>query len=437
MLQSIIDRRLAGKNKSIGNRERFLRRHKQQVREAVRRAVDGRGIRDIEKGEDIHIPKRDIAEPVFGHAQGGVRETVHPGNREYVRGDRIERPKGGGGSGSGGGQASDSGEGEDDFVFHLSKEEFMQVFFDDLALPNLARTQLAETPEWKTHRAGYSSDGTPNNLHVVRSMRGALGRRIALGSSARQELRELEIELEALRRQSLGDGIGGGADAGQVVRAREIADLEQRIGHLRQRVARIPYLDPIDLRYRSRVRVPVPTSKAVMFCLMDVSGSMDESRKDLAKRFFILLYLFLTRHYEKIDIVFIRHHTQAQEVDEQNFFHATETGGTVVSSALVLMEEIARARYPSSEWNIYGAQASDGDNWHHDSGRCRELLSNNILPLCRYFAYVQVAEEEQNLWDEYSQLATGHPTFAMRKVTDASNIYPVFRELFKKEGAPA
>jgi uncharacterized sporulation protein YeaH/YhbH (DUF444 family) len=217
----------------------------------------------------------------------------------------------------------------------------------------------------------------------------------------------------------------------------EIKDVEQRIEFLRAKIKAIPYLDPIDLRYRSRVRVPVPTSKAVMFCLMDVSGSMDEGRKELSKRFFILLYLFLTRHYEKIDIVFIRHHTQAAEVDEQNFFHATETGGTVVSSALVLMEEIARARYPASEWNIYGAQASDGDNWHHDSGRCRELLADRILPLCRYFAYVQVAEEEQNLWEEYSQLAAEHPSFAMRKVTEASQIYPVFRELFKKEGAPA
>ncbi len=438
MLQSIIDRRLAGKNKSIGNRERFLRRYKDQIRDAVRRAIDGRGIRDIEKGEEIHIPRRDIQEPVFGHAQGGVRETVHPGNKEYVRGDRIERPKGGGGGGSGSGQASDSGEGEDDFVFQLSKEEFMQVFFDDLALPNLARTQLAETPEWKSHRAGFTSDGTPNNLHVVRSMRGALGRRIALGSSARQELHELEARLERLLEPTPGGAAFADDEAARELRKHEVAELEERIALLRQKVARIPYLDPIDLRFRSRVRVPVPTSKAVMFCLMDVSGSMDESRKDLAKRFFILLYLFLTRHYEKIDIVFIRHHTQAQEVDEQNFFHATETGGTVVSSALVLMEEIARARYPSNEWNIYGAQASDGDNWHHDSGRCRELLANNILPLCRYFAYVQVAEEEQNLWDEYAQLAADNgKVFAMRKVTDAANIYPVFRDLFKKEGAPA
>ena len=427
-MQHIVDRRLAGKNKSIGNRERFLRRYKVQIKDAVKRAIDGRGIRDIERAEDVKIPKKDITEPVFHHGSGGVRDMVHPGNQDYVKGDRIERPKGGKGSGSGKGQAGDSGEGDDDFVFTLSKEEFMQVFFDDLALPHLVRTQLAETPEWKSHRAGYTSDGTPTNLHVVRSMRGAIGRRIAIGAAARRELRELQAEFDALLLA---------APIGDAASSKRIAELEMRIALLRQRIGRIPYLDPIDLRFRSRVRVPVPTSKAVMFCLMDVSGSMDESRKDLAKRFFILLYLFLTRHYEKIDIVFIRHHTQAQEVDEQNFFHATETGGTVVSSALVLMEEIIRARYSPSEWNIYGAQASDGDNWHHDSGRCRELLNDKLLPLTRYFAYVQVADEEQNLWQEYAQLVGVQTHFAMRKATEASQIYPVFRDLFRKEGTQA
>ena len=428
MLQQIIDRRLAGKNKSIGNRERFMRRYKDHIKEAVKKAVDGRGIRDLERGEEIRIPKKDLSEPVFHHGQGGVREIVHPGNKEYIRGDRIERPKGGGGGGSGKGQASDQGEGEDDFTFTLSKEEFMQVFFEDLALPHLIRTQLAETPEWRSQRAGFVSDGTPNNLHVVRSMRGAIGRRLAIGSGSRREVRELEEKLAQLVIA---------AAAGDAEAKKQIPLLEEEIAALRNRLERIPYLDPIDLRFRNRIRVPVPTSKAVMFCLMDVSGSMDEGRKDLSKRFFILLYLFLTRHYEKIDIVFIRHHTQAQEVDEENFFHARETGGTVVSSALVLMEEIIRARYNPSEWNIYGAQASDGDNWHHDSGRCRELLAEKLLPLVRYFAYVQVAEEEQNLWEEYSQLAEQHKHFAMRKATEASQIYPVFRDLFKKEGATA
>jgi len=428
VLQSIIDRRLAGRNKSIGNRERFMRRYKEQIREAVKRAVDGRGIRDLERGEEVHIPKKDLSQPVFHHGQGGTREMVHPGNKEYLRGDRIQRPKGGQGGGSGKGQASDSGEGEDDFSFALSKEEFMQVFFEDLALPHLIRTQLAETPEWRSHRAGYTNDGTPTNLHVVRSIRGAIGRRLAIGAGSRRELREMEQHLIELH---------AAAAAGDAGARAQIPPLEQEIAALKARLERIPYLDPIDLRFRNRVRVPVPTSKAVMFCLMDVSGSMDEARKELSKRFFILLYLFLTRHYEKIDIVFIRHHTQAQEVDEENFFHARETGGTVVSSALVLMEEIVRARYSPSEWNIYGAQASDGDNWHHDSGRCRELLNDKLLPLCRYFAYVQVAEEEQNLWEEYTQLASTHRHFAMRKAVEASQIYPVFRDLFKKEQAAA
>ena len=423
-LQQIIDRRLAGKNKSIGNRERFLRRYKEQIREAVRKAINGRGIRDIAQGEEIHIPKRDLSEPVFGHGEGGSREFVHPGNREYIQGDRIERPQGGSGQGRGS-DASDSGEGDDDFVFQLSKEEFMQVFFDDLALPHLIRTQLAEVPEWKSQRAGFVSDGMPTNLHVVRSMRGALSRRIALGGSARDELRTLEAQLDALRAQP--------GSAAEPLRA-EIAAIEARIHELRVRLKRIPYLDPIDLRFRNRVRVPVPSAKAVMFCVMDVSGSMDEARKELAKRFFILLYLFLTRHYDKIELVFIRHHTQASEVDEDAFFHATETGGTVVSSALTLMHDIIKARYPSGEWNIYGAQASDGDNWHHDSSRCRELLSEGILPLVRYFAYVQVAETEQNLWDEYLRVAETNKNFAMRKVLEPAHIYPVFRELFKKEG---
>lgn len=423
MALQIIDRRLAGKNKSIGNRERFLRRYKAQIRDAVREAVSGRGIRDVEQAEHITIPKKDIKEPLFQHGKGGVRDMVHPGNTDYLRGDHIARPQGGG-KGGGKGQASDSGEGEDDFVFTLTKEEFMQVFFEDLALPDMARKQIGDTPEWKSHRAGYTRDGTPNNLAVVRSMRNALGRRLALGAHSRRELTQLKLDLAELERSDTLNDV-------------ERRRLQLAIRELEKRLQGIAFLDPLDLRFRGRVKTPVPTAKAVMFCLMDVSGSMNQERKDLAKRFFILLYLFLTRHYERIDIIFIRHHTQAQEVSEDEFFHATESGGTVVSSALLLMQEIIQKRYSPIEWNIYGAQASDGDNFSNDSGRCRSLLADGLLSLCRYFAYVQVADEEQNLWQEYALLAQSHTNFAMRKATEQSQIYPVFRDLFKKEGAIA
>jgi uncharacterized sporulation protein YeaH/YhbH (DUF444 family) len=424
MLHQVIDRRLSGKNKSIGNRERFLRRYKEQIRDAVRKAVGDRSIRDIEEGTDITLPKRDVSEPVFSHGPGGSREMVHPGNQEYVRGDRIARPQGGG-DGSGGNGASNDGTGEDDFTFRITREEFMNYFFDDLALPRLIRTQLlADAPEWKSRRAGFVSEGNPTSLHVVRSMRVALGRRIAMSGDARVELREVLAHLEQLRRHDH-------------TPPAEIAALEAEIEVLRLRLKRVPFLDPFDLRYRNRVREPVPTSKAAMFCLMDVSGSMDEARKDLAKRFFILLYLFLTRHYQQTDVIFIRHHTQAAEVTEDEFFHATESGGTVVSSALTLMHEIVQARYAGGGWNIYGAQASDGDNWQQDSSKCRELLDSKLLPLCRYFAYVQVADEDQNLWEEYTQVRDTNPHFAMQKIVTPAQIFPVFRDLFKKTAAPS
>ncbi len=419
MALQIIDRRLSGKNKSVGNRERFIRRYKQQIADAVRRAVSRRGIREIEQAENVTIPKRDISEPSFHHGPGGVRDTVHPGNREYVTGDRIERPEGGGSGG--GSQASDSGEGQDDFSFTLSREEFMQIFFEDLALPRLLRTHIGENPQYRTRRAGYSQDGTPNNLAIVRTMRGALGRRIALTKGAERERKALERRLQIV----LLDPDHAEAEA---------SDLRARIEQLERRIARTPWLDPIDLRFRAHQKVPVPNSRAVMFCVMDVSGSMDEERKDLAKRFFILLHLFLTRHYRQVEIVFIRHHTQASEVDEHEFFYSQESGGTVVSSALVLLADIIHTRYPVADWNIYVAQASDGDNFSNDSGNCRALLAEQILPLARYYAYLQVAEEEQNLWQEYTQLQQSCPHFAMRKVSQASDIYPVFRELFRKEG---
>ena len=422
MLHQVIDRRLSGKNKSIGNRERFLRRYRDQIKDAVRKAVGDRSISDIEQGTDITLPRRDVSEPTFNHGAGGTREMVHPGNQEYVKGDRIAKPQGGG-SGQGQGASAD-GSGEDDFVFRISRDEFMNYFFDDLALPRLIRTQLlADAPEWKSRRAGLVSEGNPTSLHVVRSMRVALGRRIAMGGDARLELRRLE---EHLKQLELRDAPGT-----------ELAAVQAAIQVLRDRLKRVPFLDPFDLRYRNRVREPVPTSRAAMFCLMDVSGSMDEARKDLAKRFFILLYLFLTRHYQQTDVIFIRHHTQAAEVTEQEFFHAAESGGTVVSSALTLMHEVIRTRYNSSEWNIYGAQASDGDNWQQDSSKCRELLDSKLLPLCRYFAYVQVADEDQNLWEEYTRVRDANPHFAMQKIVTASQIFPVFRELFKKTPTPA
>jgi uncharacterized sporulation protein YeaH/YhbH (DUF444 family) len=420
-LAYLIDRRLQGKNKSAINRERFLRRHKGQIKEAVTRAVKGRSITDIENGEKVSIPVKDINEPGFGHSRGGIWETINPGNQEYQKGDRVARPKGGGG-GSGKGKAGNSDQvSEDDFIFELSREEFMNYFFEDLELPNMVKTQITTTTDFKNQRAGYKMSGNATSIHILRTLRGALGRRIAVGGTARTRLPEAEEELKQLLMRAHEDDV-------------RVVKLKEEISALKIRLAAIPFIDPFDLRYSNRIKVPKPASQAVMFCLLDVSGSMDQAKKDMAKRFFILLYLFLTRAYDKIDVVFIRHHTQASEVDENEFFNSRESGGTVVSSALHMLTKVMHERYPSSDWNVYVAQASDGDNWDNDSVLCRELLINTIMPAVQYFAYIEITEgEPQNLWEEYTQVPEHHPHFAMQKIESPADIYPVFRELFKKQ----
>ena len=418
-MTQIIDRRLNGKNKNAVNRQRFIRRYKSQIKKAVGKAISGRSITEIDRGEKIGIPSKDISEPVISHGQGGRRERINPGNTDFVPGDQFDRPPSGGGGK--GGKGSNTGEGTDDFAFNLSREEFLEFFFEDLALPDLVKTQLAKMPDYRSIRAGHSADGVPANIDIVRSLKGAHARRIALSAPYRAQLQEVNDRLESLRALPDPD-------------PDEIRALEEEAVRLKKRIDAIPFIDTFDLRYRNRVKQPIPSTQAVMFCLMDVSGSMDENRKNIAKRFFILLYLFLTHHYERIELVFIRHHTVAKEVDEEDFFYARETGGTVVSSALELMYDIIKERYPTSGWNIYAAQASDGDNWDDDSPHCRDLLMGKIMPCLQYFAYVEIeAEEPQNLWHEYEQVNAAYKNFAMQRIHGLPDIYPVFQQLFKKQ----
>lgn len=415
-MSMIIDRRLNDHNKSATNRERFLRRYKDQVKRAIDGMVSDRSIKDMEKGGDVRIPVKDISEPAFRHGNGGDREAVHPGNKEFSQGDRIARPESGGGQGGEGG--SGQGEGSDSFEFSLSREEFMKLFFDDLELPRLARNVTGSVADRKLQRAGYIKYGASTNLSVVRSLRNSIGRRIALRAGVKRQFDQARAEIASLSLDT---------DKADALLQLEISEFERRM-------ALVPFLDEIDLRYRHRITVPQPITQAVMFCLMDVSASMDEQKKDLAKRFYTLLYLFLARKYQKVDVVFIRHTENAEEVEEERFFHDPQTGGTVVFSALELMHEIVVARYPSTSWNIYGAQVSDGDAFGADPEKSRGFLENTLLPLTRYYAYIEVPDlltPLSTLASSYKRIAADH--FAMREVRERREIYPVLRDLFKRE----
>ena len=421
IMSQLIDRRQNAGKKSTVNRQRFLRRYKNQIKRAVSDAVGKRSITEIDQGEQITIPAKDISEPMLHRGHGGHVERILPGNDNFITGDRIKRPEGGDGSGGGGGNASDSGDGEDNFVFELSREEFLELYFEDLELPDLVKKELARLNTYKTIRAGVSTSGIPNNINVLRSMKQATGRRVALSSPYKKQLKEAEDALERLLEKP---------DPDENV----VLKLQKDIELLKKKIQTVPFIDTLDLRYNHRVRVSAPSTQAVMFCVMDVSGSMDEAKKDIAKRFFILLYMFLTKNYEKIELVFIRHHTSAKEVNEEEFFYSRETGGTVVSSALELLNTVIEARYPPQAWNIYVAQASDGDNWNADSPYCQELLQEKIMPLLQYFAYIEIMpRHHQSLWEVYQLIKEQYPNFAMENIDTVADIYPVFRELFKRK----
>ncbi len=430
---NIIDRRLNPGGKSFANRQRFLRRARAQVRKAVREASSSRSIKDAGKGGEVSIPSGGVHEPHLHRSrQGGVRDYVLPGNKKYIEGDSIARPQQGGGQGS---QASDSGEGEDEFRFALTDEEYLDLYLEDLELPDLAKRQVTGATSVLWRQAGYSVSGPPSRLSVPRTLRHSMSRRIALKRPKADEINALREEIEKLERE------GGQFEA--------LVEKRKQLEHIIARSKRIPYIDPVDVRYRRLESNPKPIAKAVMFCLMDVSGSMNEHMKDLAKRFYSLLYLFLNRRYEHVDVVFIRHTHEASEVDEQTFFYSRETGGTVVSTALFKMSEIIRDRYPVDQWNIYAAQASDGDNTSSDNAVVLAHLRDAILPICQYYAYVEVGMDDEedhpgagepstNLWRAYRRVSVDAP-FAMRKVKHRRDIYPVFRELFARrpEGVAA
>ncbi len=445
MSKYIIDRRKNPKGKSISNRQRFIRRAKKHLSERIHKNVVKRSITD--KGEEnISIPTDGIQEPSFNHdSTTGDYDFVLPGNKEFIKGDTIGKPPKGGGGGAGK-EASDSGSGEDEFQFSLTRDEYLDIVFEDLELPNLEEKNKENVTVWETHRSGYTTVGSPSQLNIEQSMIRSLGRRIALKFPKQKEIKELEEEIKRLEEEIKYYK----EEIKPMTKNRAlIDDIRLQIESLRKRHRAIPFIDPIDLRFNNFAKYPKPTSSAVMICIMDVSASMGEREKELSKRFFLLLYLFLERKYENVDVIFIRHHTEAIECTEEEFFNSKETGGTIVSSGLVLADNILKERYNQAEWNSYVAQASDGDNFASDLPTLHDILVNKILPVIKFYTYVEIAgmyeqtrsfwaaqsKGRSSMWQMYEELHQRWPNLVSKQIKEAGEIIPVFREFFSKPNA--
>lgn len=380
---TIIDKRKSGKNKSVGNRQKFIKRYKHRIKRSIDNIASEKGITDVLKDRKIVIDEDEIDEPNFNFDMStGDRDVILPGNKNLKKGDKIHRPPQDEEDGSGG---EPDEEGLDEFSFILTKDEFLDLYFSDMELPSFIKESLKGTNKYKFKRTGYSKEGIPPRLDLVKTLKQAMARRIATGSKR--------------------------------------------------------YLDDIDLRYKHFTKQPYPVRRAVMILLMDVSDSMGEFEKMIAKKFFLLLYLFLHKVYTSVEVIFVSHNQEAKEVSETEFFYGRETGGTIISSGLKLVNDIIDSRINLETTNVYISQASDGDNWEEDNNLSEELVIQ-LLQKVQYFAYIQTEhpssvkiKEKYGVKDLvflYKKLEEQHKNLQARRITAESEVYPVLRELFEK-----
>lgn len=404
----IVDKRFLPKNTTAGSRQKFVDRYREAIKKRVREHVGKNSIKDYNAGDKkIKIKIDDLDQPNFEfEPDTGSQDRILIGNKKFVKGQKLGKPRGGQG-GSGGTKGGNGSGGKDDFEFILTEEEFANLFFEDLALPDLLKKQFV-SESYEIKPAGYSKSGGPASLNVKRTILNSIGRRFI-----RRKKEEL---LEELKDTETSYDLATGEEVIIVPKKK------------------IQFIEDMDLRYNFRDKQEIPTTKAVMFLLMDVSGSMGEVEKDMAKRFYILLYMFLQRVYSKVDVVFVRHTETAEEVDEKTFFYDRESGGTIISSGYELIHEIINKRYNSDNWNIYVAQASDGDNYDNDNEQMQQILVDKLLPLTQYFAYINVGSNVDNdVMNILTRLMSSHKNLQARVVRDYTQIFEVFRSLFKKK----
>lgn len=427
---NVTDRRTSG-GESLGNRQRFLKRARGELRKRVAEQKLSGGISDVtgQENRTFKGPFDGTREPIFSpDLLKGKWNRVLPGNDRYGEGDIIPRPSGEGSGGSGnlGGIADEAV--EDAFAFTLTEQEFSDLLFEDMELPDLVKRGL-DIEHTRLKQAGFKSDGAPNELALIRTLKHARMGHIALGRPSMDAIEALAEAISEVRT------VGGDETVIETMEAELLAKQALR--------GNLPFITSQAVRYRNRTRVAVPITQAVMFCLMDVSASMSEYQKDLAKRFFWLLNLFLKRKYQRVQVRFIRHTDTAGEVDERTFFYGKDTGGTVVSTALKKTVQLIKDCYNPANWNVYVAQASDGDNVSGDGEQTKALMAREILPACQYAAYLEISERSvharSDLWKTYESIPAASDSrsrggsLAMCQAFKRSEIYPVLRSLFERE----
>lgn len=365
-------------------------RHKERVKEAVRKnlgsIVSNESIILSDGKRTVKVPIRSLDEYKF-RFDYHKRKHVGQGDGKTKVGDVIGTESGRQGQGTGAGEAGNTGGGEY-YEADINIDELAALIFEDLELPFLEERAKKAIPSRTTRFNEIRRTGIMSNLDKRRMI------------------------LENIKRN-----------------ARETG--EAKFGNVKKE----------DLRFKTWEETFEMQSNAVVLCIMDVSGSMSEFKKYIARSFYFWMVRFLRTKYDNVEVVFISHHTEAREVTEEQFFTQGESGGTVVSSAYQLALDIIKKRYPTSDWNIYPFHFSDGDNYYSDNDEAVRL-ADELIETCNLFGYGEIGDEgfpsyrrpAGALLSIFNERLKKKERFIGVRIDEKEDVYPALKEFFGKRG---
>jgi hypothetical protein len=367
-------------------------RHRQKIKDSIRDNIGDILAEESIIGRDrdkiIKVPIRSVKEYrfIYGDNSPGVAQ----GDGQQKTGDVVQQgdQEGKGQSGKGGDQP-----GVDAFETDITLEELIAIMFDDLELPELEKKSLKEV---------VSEDARKRKGHRKAGIRPRLDKRATARNRARRWM--------------------------SVRQTREMGPDGEK--------PRFPFHED-DMRYYHIVPTTKEASNAVIFCIMDTSGSMGTVKKYLARSFYFLLYQFVRQKYANVEVVFIAHHTEAKEVSEEDFFHKVESGGTYISSGYKKALEIIEDRYHPSLWNVYAFHCSDGDNFYSDNERAHQS-AEELCKVCNLFGYGEIkpsgsAYYSGSMLEVFGQIKADN--FHMITIEKKEDLWEGFRSFLMKDKA--
>jgi len=368
-------------DRSAGDRARHRKKIEKAIRDGIHNIVAEESIIGEQGKKKFRIPVRGIKEFRFVYGENNTKQVGSAQGKDIQRGQVIGKKE----QEKKPGEKAGNEDGQEFYGVELTLDQLSEYLFKDLNLPNFEKKQNAQVIFKKIKRHGYRPQGIRPRLDKKKTI------------------------IEKIKRKKQKERLSDNPDE------------------------RIPFNER-DLQYKHFKAKEKKTSNAVIFFVMDISGSMGREKKYLARSFFFLLYHFIRSKYDRVELVFVAHDTNAYEVNEEQFFQRGSSGGTIVSSALCMVNDIIISRYHPSSWNVYTFQCSDGDNWPNDIDKSVSEMKK-IIEKSQFVGYCEIEPGEGKRWSGASTLETvfnplSGPKFKTSRVSTKEHIWPSFEHFF-------